>query len=99
MSPCNKNVTICNKIVITEIYNFRINRTEKFMNYETLISDSNMEKLAQKMAKSFSVNQEEAMAIMYEEWDLVENLFHAYGKVKTVHQHLISELNAMYRIA
>lgn len=72
---------------------------EILMKYEILISDSNIEKLAEEVAKTFSMGQEEAMGIVYEEWELVENLFHAYGKVNTVHQHLINELNNMYRIA
>ena len=45
------------------------------------------------------MDQEEALGIVYEEWDLVEDLFHAYGKVKEVHQHLTHELNHTYRIA
>ena len=69
------------------------------MKDETLISDKKIEKLAKKLAKTFSMDQEEALGIVYEEWDLVENLFHAYGKVKAVHQHLTYELNQTYRIA
>ena len=69
------------------------------MKDETLISDKKIEKLAKKLAKTFSIDHEEAIGIVYEEWDLVENLFHAYGKVKAVHQHLISEINHTYRIA
>ena len=69
------------------------------MKDETLIFDSKIEKLAKKLAKTFSIDQEEALGIVYEEWDLVENLFHAYGKVKAVHQHLTHELNHTYRIA
>jgi len=69
------------------------------MKYETLISDSKIEKLAQKLAKTFAMDQSEAISIVYEEWDLVESLFLSYGKVKSVHQHLINELNTMYRIA
>ena len=69
------------------------------MKNETFISDQKIEKLANKLAKTFSMDQEEAIGLVYEEWDLVENLFHAYGKVKAVHQHLINELNCTYRIA
>jgi hypothetical protein len=69
------------------------------MKDEMLISDKKIEKLAKKLAKTFSMDEEEAFSIVYEEWDLVENLFHAFGKVKAVHQHLINELNKTYRIA
>lgn len=72
---------------------------EIFMKDEIVISEDQIEKLAKKLAKTFSMGQEEALGIVYEEWDLVENLFHAYGKVKAVHQHLTHELNQTYRIA
>jgi len=72
---------------------------EKFMKDGMLIADPKIEKLAKKLAKTFSIDQEEALGIVYEEWDLVENLFHAYGKVKAVHQHLVHELKHTYRIA
>ncbi len=61
-------------------------------------SEAKIEKLAKKLAKTFSMEQEAAIRIIYEEWDLVENLFNAYGKVKAVHQHLTHELNQTYRI-
>lgn len=69
------------------------------MKDELIISDKKIEKLAKKLAKTFSIDQEEALGIVYEEWDLVEKLFNAYGKVKAVHQHLTSEINHTYRIA
>ncbi len=69
------------------------------MKDEMFISDKKIEKLAKKLAKTFSIDQEEAMSIIYEEWDLAENLFQAYGKVKAVHQHFVHEINHTYRIA
>jgi hypothetical protein len=72
---------------------------EIVMKDELLISDKKIEKLAKKLAKTLSIDYEEALGIVYEEWDLVEKLFHAYGKVKAVHQHLVNEINHTYRIA
>lgn len=69
------------------------------MKDEVLISDQKIEKLAKKLAKTFSIDLEEALGIVYEEWELVENLFHAFGKVKEVHQYLTHEINHTYRIA
>lgn len=69
------------------------------MKDEMFISDKKIEKLAKKLAKTFSIDQEEAMSIIYEEWDLAENLFQAYGKVQAVHQHFVHEINHTYRIA
>ena len=69
------------------------------MKNEMFISEKKLEKLAKKLAKNFCLSQEEALGIIYEEWDLVENLFHAHSKVKVVHQYLCEEINYTYRMA
>ena len=69
------------------------------MQYETFIAEEKIEKLAKKISKTFSLSYEEALEVIYEEWDLVENLFHAHTKVKAVHHHLCEEINYTYRIA
>jgi len=66
---------------------------------EMYISDKNIEKLATKLAKTFSINEEEAQEIIYEEWDFVESLFHTHQKVESVHEYLVDEVNYTYRIA
>ena len=52
-----------------------------------------------KLVKIFGITQEEVMEFIYEEWDLVETLFHLHTKVKAVNMHLIDEINYAYRIA
>lgn len=69
------------------------------MNDETYIPEQKIEKLAKKVSKTFSLSQEEALEVIYEEWDLVENLFHTHTKVKAVHHYLCEEINYTYRIA
>ena len=69
------------------------------MKDETVISDKKIAKLAKRVAKTLSIDEEEAISTIYEEWDLVEELFHAHTKVKAVHQHLIEEIKYTYRIA
>lgn len=69
------------------------------MKEDMYISEKKIEKLSKRVAKTLSLTEEEALSIMYEEWDIVENLFHAYGKVKAVHTHFIEEINDTYRIA
>lgn len=69
------------------------------MKDDMFISEKKLEKLTKRMAKTFSLSEEEALSVIYEEWDIVEILFHEYGKVKTVHQHLVEEINYTYRIA
>jgi hypothetical protein len=69
------------------------------MKDEMCISDKKLEKLAKRLAKQFSISQEEAFEIIYEEWDLVETLFAAHKKAKAVYEHLVIEINEVYRIA
>ena len=69
------------------------------MKDEMYISGKKIAKLAKKLSKTFTINEEEAMEVIYEEWDLVEALFHAHTKVKAAHAHLIDEINYTYRIA
>jgi len=69
------------------------------MKEEIFISEKKIEKLSKRVAKTFTLSEEEALSVIYEEWDIVENLFHAYGKVKSVHAHFIEEINHTYRIA
>ena len=69
------------------------------MKEEMFISEKKLEKLAKRLAKTFSMSQEEALEVIYEEWDLVESLFHTHAKVKVVHQYLCEEINYTYRIA
>lgn len=69
------------------------------MKDELIISENKIEKLAKKVAKTFCLSKEEALEVIYEEWDLVENLFYAYSKVQEVHQHLCEDINYTYRIA
>ncbi|MBD3789697.1 MAG: hypothetical protein IE885_04935 [Campylobacterales bacterium] len=63
------------------------------------ISDQSIEELSKKIAKSFSMTKDEALEMIYEEWELVESLFADFGKIHLVHQHLINEMNEVYRIA
>lgn len=69
------------------------------MQSEMSISDKKLEKLARRLAKYFGISKEEAFEIIYEEWDLVENLFAAHKKAKAVYEHLVIEINELYRIA
>ena len=69
------------------------------MKDEIVISEKKLAKLAKRLSKTFTINEEEAMEVIYEEWDIVEDLFHAHTKVKAVHTHLIDEINYTYRIA
>lgn len=69
------------------------------MKDELIISEKKIEKLAKKVAKTFCLSKEEALEVIYEEWDVVENLFYTHIKVKIVHEYLCEDINYTYRIA
>jgi hypothetical protein len=69
------------------------------MNDDLWISSDKIEELAQQLAKTFSLDEEEAMELVYEEWDLVEDLFHSQATTKKIHARLSEEINYTYRIA
>jgi hypothetical protein len=89
---------LCYRNVITNTYTIALINGD-IMKDEILISDKKIAKLAKRLAKTFSIDEEEAVSTIYEEWDLVEALFHAHTKVKAVHRHLVEEINYAYRIA
>ena len=63
------------------------------------ISEKKLEKLAKRLGKELAISTEEAFEIIYEEWELVEALFSAHKKAKAVKEHLVREINDIYRIA
>ena len=91
-------LSICYRNVITNTYTIALINGDT-MKDDMLISDKKIAKLAKRLTKTFSIDEEEAISIIYEEWDLVEQLFHAHKKVKSVYNHLIDEINYTYRIA
>lgn len=69
------------------------------MNEIMTISEKKLEKLAKRLSKEFTISIEEAFEIIYEEWELVEELFSVHKKAKEVKEHLVREINDIYRIA
>jgi len=66
---------------------------------ESVISEKKLAKLAKRIQKTYSIQEQEALEIIYEEWDLIESSFADNMKVKDVHKKLIKELNDIYRVA
>ena len=69
------------------------------MKTEMEISEKKISNLTKRVRDSLCLDEEEAKSLIYEEWDLIEILFHKHTKVKAVHKHLMKELNHLYRIA
>jgi tRNA(His) 5'-end guanylyltransferase len=69
----------------------------KYVRDRDTVSQSKVEKLMKKVAKTMVLEEEVALALIYKEWDRIEVLFEKYKKVKTVHTHLIDEIDGCYR--
>lgn len=50
------------------------------MQAECNVSDEHLEELSTKVAKSFFIAEEEALELIYEEWERVETLFAIHKK-------------------
>ena len=50
------------------------------MKYDMYVSERKIKKLAKKISKTFLIDNDEALTLIYEEWDLLERLFHEYAK-------------------
>ena len=64
-----------------------------------MIFEDKLEKLAEYLSKEFTMSQEEAFEIIYEEWDIVETLMYRYKKAELVKDHFVKQINELYRIA
>lgn len=69
------------------------------MQEREIVSEKKLFKLAKHVSKAFGISEEEALEVIYEEWDLVEELFLAHKKVKAVKEHFLNAVNVLYRIA
>jgi len=69
------------------------------MKDEIFISEVKIDKLAQKVTKTLKLSRDEAYDLIYEEWDLVENLFSTHGTFDDVSHYFCEEINSIYWIA
>ncbi len=59
---------------------------------QSIITDKKIEKLSKKLSKELSITQKDALNIIYGEWEYIEELFIAHGKVKAVLSHLVDNI-------
>lgn len=69
------------------------------MEKEMIISEKKLEKLAKRLSKEFGIGMDEAYELIYEEWEMIEELFAVHQKTKAVKEHLVRRMNELYRIA
>lgn len=70
--------------------------SKHFQPFET-IPHAQIEKLTQMIAKSLFLDEEIASSLIYNEWESVEALFKEHKNIKTVHRHLLDEIDGEYR--
>ena len=63
------------------------------------MTEEKLTKLAKCLQKYYRIDEQEALEIIYEEWDLIEDAFACNMKVKDICQKLVRELNEIYRVA
>lgn len=70
------------------------------MHYESaVVTEKKLVKLAKHLEKYYRIEEQEALEIIYEEWDLVEEAFAEKLKAKEVYQRLLFSLNDIYQVA
>ncbi len=65
----------------------------------SLVTEKKLKKLVNHLRKYYRIGEQEAMEIIYEEWELVEEAFGLELKAKEVCAKLVLELNDIYRVA
>jgi len=68
------------------------------MAYYRDITQEQIDKLANLITKKIDIDKEEAKNIIYEEYDLIEELLNSSSNIKDVAKKFISEVNSIYKI-
>ena len=71
----------------------------KNLSEEFVLSEKKLSKLARRLKKTYHIQEQEALEIIYEEWDLIESAFASGMKIKDIHKKLVHQLNEIYRVA
>jgi len=69
----------------------------KQVDYGDPIPQSKINNLSKKVANSMQLDDEIALSLIYNEIEKVELLFKKHKKIKTVHKHLMKEIDGHYR--
>ncbi len=69
------------------------------MVYYIDVTQDQMIKLANLVSKGMKITLDDAQSLIYDEYDLVEDLFDKYKRVKDVANRFRVEVNEFYKIA
>ncbi len=69
------------------------------MEYYIDVTQDQMIKLANLVSKGMKITLDDAQSLIYDEYDLVEDLFDKYKRVKDVANRFRVEVNEFYKIA
>ena len=62
------------------------------------ITQEQIERLTKLISKKMGINKDEAKNIIYEEYDLLEDILKSCQKIKDVAQRFVTEINTIYKI-
>jgi hypothetical protein len=65
----------------------------------SVVSQKRLVQLGNYLQKIYRIDEQEALEMIYEEWDLVEAAFASEMKVEEVLKKLLYEFNEIYRVA
>jgi len=68
------------------------------MKYYIDVTQEQIDKLIKLISKKMNINKDEAKNIIYEEYDLIEELLNSCQKIKDVAQRFVTEINSIYKI-
>lgn len=64
-----------------------------------IMTEEKLTELAKRLQRYYRIDEQEALEIIYEEWDLIENSFSSLMKIEDICKKLVNELNDIYRVA
>ena len=63
------------------------------------INEDKLDAIAKYISKAMKIDKQEALSIVYEEYDLIEEISQLYKKPKDIAKRFIADINNLYKIA
>jgi len=63
------------------------------------INEDKIDTVANYIAKVMKIDKQEAFSLVYEEYDLIEEISNLYKKPKDIAKRFIADINMLYKIA
>jgi len=63
------------------------------------INEDKLDAITKYISKAMKIDKQEALSIVYEEYDLIEEISQLYKKPKDIAKRFIADINTLYKIA